>query len=297
MLTNLHQLETDLWEAADQLRANSKLTATEYSMPVLGLIFLRHATNRFEAVKAEIEPMLPTRGGVRAPLKKENFQGRSAIFLPEEARYDTLVNLPDSEDIGKKIVEAMDAIEKEVPMLAGALPKEYTRFDPDLLRRLLRIFNSEALRAATGDVFGNIYQYFLDKFAQSGAQEGGEYFTPFSIVRTIVNVIEPEHGTVFDPAAGSGGMFVQSSYFIEQLGKQATESVTFYGQERSETNNRLARMNMAVHGLEAKIQVANTYYEDAHHLRGQCDFVMANPPFNVDGVDPDKVKTDPRLFT
>lgn len=185
--TNLHHLETDLWEAADQLRANSKLTATEYSMPVLGLIFLRHATNRFETVKAEIEPTLPTRGGVRAPLTKANFQGRSAIYLPEQARYDTLVNLPDSADIGQKIVEAMDAIEKEVPMLAGALPKEYTRFDPDLLRRLLRIFNSEALRAATGDVFGRIYEYFLNKFAQSGAQEGGEYFTPPSIVRTIVN--------------------------------------------------------------------------------------------------------------
>lgn len=297
MLNHLHQLEADLWEAADQLRANSRLTATEYSMPVLGLIFLRHATNRYEAVEKEIRQSLPKRGGLTRPITREDFKGRAAIYLPAEARYEYLISLPEKEDIGAKINTAMEAIEKESQMLTGALPKEYSRFEKKLLQDLLRIFNREALKTASGDVFGRIYEYFLNKFAQSGAQEGGEYFTPPSIVRTIVNVIEPEHGIVFDPACGSGGMFVQTGYFIERMGKSAASVATFYGQEKSDTNSRLARMNMAVHGLEANILVGNTYYEDHHQLLGKCDFVMANPPFNVDGVNPEAIKQDPRLFT
>lgn len=297
MLNNLHHLESDLWEAADQLRANSRLTATEYSMPVLGLIFLRHATNRFEAVEKEIKASLPTRGGQTRPITRQDFKGRRAIYLPETARYGYLVGLPENEDIGQKINEVMDAIEAESEMLTGALPKEYTRFEKKLLRDLLRIFNREALRTATGDLFGRIYEYFLNKFAMTGAQEGGEFFTPPSLVRTIVNVIEPSHGTVFDPACGSAGMFVQTGYFLERLGKTATDVTMFYGQEKSDTNTRLARMNMAVHGLEAKIIQGNTFYEDQHELVGKCDFVMSNPPFNVDTVNPEAIKNDPRLFT
>ena len=298
MLTNnLHQLEADLWEAADQLRANSKLTAGEYSMPVLGLIFLRHATNRYEVVRKEIAAGLPARGGRARPIRREDFQGRGAIFLPEETHYAYLTALPEQADIGQAINNAMDAIGQESAMLQGALPKEYTRFEPDLLRRLLRIFNSEALKTASGDVFGRIYEYFLNKFAQTGAQEGGEFFTPPALVRTIVNVIEPDHGLVFDPACGSGGMFVHTGHFIEQQGRSPSAAVTFYGQEKSDTNTRLARMNLAVHGLEGRIIQGNTFYEDPHELQGRCDFVMANPPFNVDGVNPEAIKNDARLFT
>jgi len=291
----IQNLEADLWEAADQLRANSKLTANEYSQPVLGLIFLRHAYNRFLMVKAEIEPTLPVRGGVRAPLQASHFQGKAAIFLPEKAQYSYLVNLPEDQDIGKALVEAMELIEAQVPMLSGALPKEYTRFEPKLLRDLLRIFNRDALQNANGDVFGRIYEYFLNKFAMSGAQEGGEFLTPPSLVRLIVNVIEPDRGIVFDPACGSGGMFVWTGYFLNEQGTEPSKAVTIYGQEKAETNTRLSRMNLAVHGLEGQIVEGNTFYDRRLDLVGKCDYVMANPPFNVDGVDPARLKNDPRL--
>ncbi|MBK9730846.1 MAG: SAM-dependent DNA methyltransferase [Chitinophagaceae bacterium] len=294
----LRKLEAELWRAADQLRANSKLTASEYSMPVLGLIFLRHAFNRFEKVRDEIEKNLPThpQRGKRKVTPKD-FEEKSAMFLPENSRFDKLVSLPEGSDLGAAIDEAMKAIEEINPKLIGILPKNYSIFSKDLLQELLRIFNKEVLQKAEGDVFGKIYEYFLNKFAMTGAQEGGEFFTPFSLVQTIVNVIEPDHGTVFDPACGSAGMFVQTGYFIESEGLKPAEKVTFYGQEKAETNTRLAKMNLAVHGLEGNIQEGNTFYEDKHDLRGKCDFVMANPPFNVDGVDKAKdiVKRDPRL--
>ncbi|WP_445630562.1 type I restriction-modification system subunit M [Nostoc sp. DSM 114167] len=296
-MLNISQLESSLWEAADQLRANSKLNANEYSMPVLGLIFLRHATNRFNAVKAEIEKGLSSRGGKKRPITKDDFKGKSAIFLPEEAQYDRILNLAENADIGKAINAAMKAIENEAKMLQGVLPKEYTSFEPDLLYSLVRIFDREELRTATGDVFGRIYEYFLNKFAMSGAQEGGEFFTPPSLVRTIVNMIEPDRGNILDPACGSAGMFVQTGHFVENRGEDASAKITFYGQEKSDTNTRLARMNLAVHALEGIIRQGNTFYDRWEELLGQCDFVMSNPPFNVDGVSPEKVKTDPRLFT
>jgi type I restriction enzyme M protein len=192
----LQQLEASLWEAADQLRANSKLNATEYSMPVLGLIFLRHATNRFESIQTDIAKNLPSRGGKTRPITRDDFKGRAAIFLPESARYDFLAALPADKDLGAAINEAMRLVETESEMLVGVLPRDYNRFEKKLLEDLVRIFNRELLRTATGDVFGRIYEYFLNKFAMSGAQEGGEFFTPPSLVRTIVNVIEPNHGTV-----------------------------------------------------------------------------------------------------
>lgn len=296
-MLNISQLESSLWEAADQLRANSKLNANEYSMPVLGLIFLRHATNRFNAVKTEIENSLPSRGGKKRPITKDDFKGKSAIFLPTEAQYDRILNLVENADIGKAINAAMKAIEDESSLLQGVLPKEYTSFEQDLLYNLVRIFDREELRTATGDVFGRIYEYFLNKFAMSGAQEGGEFFTPPSLVRTIVNMIEPDRGNVLDPACGSAGMFVQTGHFVENRGEDATAKITFYGQEKSDTNTRLARMNLAVHGLEGIIRQGNTFYDRLDELLGQCDFVMSNPPFNVDGVSPEKVKTDSRLFT
>jgi type I restriction enzyme M protein len=295
----LKQLEAELWKAADQLRANSKLTASEYSMPVLGLIFLRHAYNRFKKVKIEVEKDLPThpQRGKRA-VTKQDFEAKNAMFLPDKAQFDYLVSLPESADIGEAIDKAMKLIEDEYDNLKGVLPKNFSIFSQDLLRELLRIFNKEVLQQAEGDLFGKIYEYFLNKFAMTGAQEGGEFFTPMSLVQTIVNVIEPDHGIVFDPACGSAGMFVQTGYFIENAGLRPAEKVTFYGQEKAELNTKLAKMNLTVHGLEGNIQEGNTFYEDKHDLVGGADFVMANPPFNVDGVDKakDAVKKDPRLI-
>ncbi len=264
----LRLLEAELWRAADQLRANSKLTASEYSMPVLGLIFLRHAYNRFQKVKIEVEKEVPThpqRG--KRPLTKKDFEEKNSMFLPDKSQFDYLVSLPESADIGDAIDNAMKLIEDEYDNLKGVLPKNYSIFSKDLLRELLRIFNKEVMQKAEGDLFGKIYEYFLNKFAMTGAQEGGEFFTPMSLVQTIVNVIEPDHGIVFDPATGSAGMFVQTGYFIESEGSRPAEKVTFYGQEKAEVNTKIAKMNLAVHGLEGNIQEGNTFYEDKDHIQ------------------------------
>lgn len=297
----LKQLEDDLWEAADQLRANSKLTASEYAMPVLGLIFLRHATTRFNELLPGIEASIPTRatGSLREKQVRLGFEGKAAIYLPEKARYDHLAALPSSQNLAIAVREAMTEIENTVTdqqgkkLLEGALPKDYLGLELDLLAELVKIFNRPALQTAKGDVFGRIYEYFLNQFAQSGAQEGGEFFTPPSLVRLIVNVIEPDHGTVLDPACGSAGMFVQTGHFIEEARHQNTSDVNirFYGQEKADLNSKLARMNLAVHGLEGNIRIGNTFYDDHHGLVGACDFVMANPPFNVDGVSIAKIKS------
>ncbi|MHB0926545.1 MAG: type I restriction-modification system subunit M [Gallionellaceae bacterium] len=297
----LKQLEDDLWEAADQLRANSKLTASEYSMPVLGLIFLRHATTRFNDLLPEVEKAVPARatGALREERIKLGFKGKAAIYLPETARYDYLAALPAGAKVGAAIRDAMIAIEDTVTdqkgqkLLEGALPKDYLGMEQDLLAELIKIFNRPALQTAKGDVFGRIYEYFLNQFAQSGAQEGGEFFTPPSLVRMIVNVIEPDHGIVLDPACGSAGMFVQTGHFIEEVHhKSASEvNITFYGQEKADLNSKLARLNLAVHGLEGNIRIGNTFYEDHHQLLNSCDFVLANPPFNVDSVQVAKIKS------
>ena len=189
----------------------------------------------------------------------------------------------------------MTAIEAEFEPLQGVLPKDYGIFETKVLEDLMRLFNSEQIKQATGDVFGRIYEYFLAKFSIQKAHDNGEFFTPSSLVQTIVNVIEPDHGTVFDPACGSGGMFVQSSHFIEHEGGDTAKKVVFYGQEKNRDTIRIAKMNLAVHGLEGKIAEAITYYQDEHTLAGKCDFVMANPPFNVDLVDAERIKGDPRL--
>jgi type I restriction enzyme M protein len=300
-LQNISKVEDSLWEAADQLRANSKLTSSEYCMPVLGVIFLRHATNRYQAALCAIEADQATGKMPRRPLVKGDFIKRRALLLPEISRYDALLKLPSGANLGAALVDAMNAIEADFEPLAGQLPKDYDRFDNKLLEDLLRNFDSEALRQASGDVFGRIYEYFLMKFAIQGAQDNGEFFTPPSLVQTIVNVIEPDHGIVFDPACGSAGMFVQSSHFIEQEGLDTMQRVTFYGQEKTGTTIRLAKMNLAVHGLEGDIREANSFYDDVHRLPdgralwGNCDFVMANPPFNVDMVDAERVKDDRRL--
>jgi type I restriction enzyme M protein len=295
-MKNIEQLESSLWEAADQLRANSKLTSSEYCMPVLGVIFLRHATNRYQVALSQIEADQASGKMPKRQLVKGDFIKRRALMLPENARYEALLGLPKGNGIiGKALVEAMNAIEEGFEPLRGQLPKDYDRFEDDLLEDLLRNFDSEVLRTASGDVFGRIYEYFLMKFAIQGAQDNGEFFTPPSLVQTIVNVIEPDHGIILDPACGSGGMFVQSSHFIEHEGLETMKRVSFYGQEKTATTIRLAKMNLAVHGLEGDIREANTFYDDEHPIWSKCDFVMANPPFNVDMVNAEKIKDDRRL--
>ena len=295
-MKHIGELEKRLWSSADNLRANSNFASNEYFLPVMGLIFLRHAYSRFLKIKEEIELTLPNRGGRVRPLTKEDFSQKGAIFLHPGAEFDHLVSLPDSADRAQAIIDAMEGIEKDYETLRGALPKgEYQELDNDVLGQILRTFNDPALKRADGDIFGRIYEYFLTQFADQKAHDGGEFFTPVSIVQMIVNVIEPDSGRVLDPACGSGGMFVQSAHFIERMQRNPMERATFYGMEKNPTTIRLANMNMAVHGLEGNIRKAITYYEDPHELLGECDFVMANPPFNVDEVDAEKVKNDPRL--
>ncbi len=295
-MKDIEAIERRLWSSADTLRTNSNYASNEYMMPVLGLIFLRHAYSRYLAVKDRLEANLPKRGGTARPLRKEDFSGQGSIYLRPEAQFDYLVDLTDGDDRAAALEHAMESIEKDYDMLKGVLPKsEYKELDNAVLGSLLRTFNDEALKKATGDVFGRIYEYFLTGFADQKAHDGGEFFTPVSLVQMIVNVIEPDHGTVLDPACGSGGMFVQSAHFIEKLHQNPRERATFYGLEKNATTIRLGKMNLAVHGLEGKINQAISYYQDPHELLGKADYVMANPPFNTDEVDADKVKNDPRL--
>jgi type I restriction enzyme M protein len=297
-LNGIEKFEADLWKIADDLRANSGLASNEYFMPILGLIFLRHATNRFYEAKAAIDADKSASRMPDRPLIEADFTRRRALMLPEAARYDVLLKRPKDGKLGAALTAAMEAVEAAFPPLAGQLPKDYERFEDDLLERMLRMFDSEGLRTASGDVFGRIYEYFLAEFSKQRAHDNGEFFTPPSIVQTIVNVIEPDHGIVLDPACGSGGMFVQSSHFIEDAGHDTMKRVTFYGHEKNETTAKLAQINLAVHGLQGTIRAGNeaiTYYKDPHELAGKCDFVMANPPFNVDEVDAEKVKGDKRL--
>ena len=295
-LEHIEAIEKRLWKAADTLRANSGLASNEYFLPVMVLVFLRHAHSRYLAVKDAIEKNLPTRGGKTRALTKADFSQRSAIFLRPEAQFDHLVALPDSADRARAIVAAMDSIEADYSNLRGALPKsEYRELSNEVLGQLLRTLNPDELKKMSGDVFGRIYEYFLTQFADQKAHDGGEFFTPVSLVSLIAHVLDPERGTVLDPACGSGGMFVQSARIVEEHGQNPADQLTFRGIEKNKTTIHLAKMNLAVHGLEGDIQEALTYYKDPHELHGKADFVMANPPFNVDEIDADKVKTDPRL--
>lgn len=296
----IKQLEKELWDAADALRANSKLTAAEYKDPILGLVFLRFAKNLYDQKKHIIEASIPDGPRGKRALTKEDFLGAGALMLPTEAQYDFLASLPEAKDIADALNQAMKLIEAEYPDLQGILPKNYQEFERDLLRELVRVFNKDAVKNATGDVFGRIYEYFLMKFSMqgAGAQEGGEFFTPPSLVQLIVNFIEPDHGLILDPACGSGGMFVQTGYFVQShTSKAVNEAVKCFGMELKTNNAKLAKINLAIHGIEGKIIEANSFYSDPHDLVGKCDFVMANPPFNVNKIDKDKdyVKSDPRL--
>lgn len=287
-MADIKRLEKELWEAADNLRANSKLTSQQYCMPVLGLIFLRYAWGRFRMADAQIRESRANATGRRIPIEPADYTKRGAMFLPEEARYDFLLNLPESEkNLGKRVDDAMAAIENQNPQLAGVLPRNYTDLGNDLLAETLRIFNNPALDEEGDDIIGRIYEYFLDKFAPAVASDDGVFFTPKSLVRMIMNVIEPKQGIMLDPACGSGGMFVSASDYVREQGGNPIDLMTYYGQEKVEYNAKLCLMNMAVHGMNGRVlsgDEANTFYHDAHSLDGKCDYVAANPPFNVDKV-------------
>lgn len=309
---SIKKLEADLWESADILRAGSKLTSQQYCMPVLGLLFLRYAYSRFKKVEEEILKDRPVRNGRVMPVEASDFAEKSALFLPKEAQYSYLVNLPEDiktanivsesgqpmNSLGEVVNHAMELVESQSEQLAGVLPKDYTIFSDDLLAELLRIFNNNALDEVGGDVIGRIYEYFLSKFAPVVASDDGVFFTPKSLVKMIVNILEPSSGVLADIACGSGGMFVQSGDFVNSKGMSANKAMTFYGQEKVEYNAQLCLMNMAVHGLTGVIKSgdeANTFYNDAHNLAGCCDYVMANPPFNVDKVKAEAAQNAQRL--
>lgn len=311
-MVNIKKLEADLWESADLLRAESKLTSNQYCMPVLGLIFLRYAFSRYKLVEKEIQSNRPSRNGKVMPVSALDFKEKSAIYLPREAQFDYLVSLPENvadqglksfkgdemNSLGEVVNNAMELIESHSKQLEGVLPKEYAMFSDSLLSQILRIFNNDALNVVDGDIIGRIYEYFLNKFAKNVAQDDGVFFTPKSLVKMIVNVLEPKSGVFLDPACGSGGMFVQTGDFVNAEGLNANRTMTFYGQEKVDYNAKLCKMNMAVHGLSGSIKSgdeANSFYHDAHNLEGKCDYVMANPPFNVDKVKAEATSNAGRL--
>jgi type I restriction enzyme M protein len=290
-VTDLVELERRLWAAADALRANTSLTPAEYRGPVLGLIFLAFAEHRFD----ELRPELELKATERRPVSADDFRARGVLFVPEIARLSWLIDLPESEDLGANVDLAMDAIEATNTGLRGVLPRGYQKLEKGVLLELVRLF-APLPRMASGDAFGLIYEYFLAEFAANEGRRGGEFFTPQSIVRLIVDVIEPFHGKVYDPACGSGGMFVHSARFVANHSGSPVQDLSVYGQEQKESTVPLGRMNLALHGLSGDIRLANSYYDDLHDSVGRFDFVMANPPFNVDGVDKSNLEGDTRRF-
>src|SRR5712691_7779238 len=287
---NIQDLAARLWETADELRANSHLKAAEYSIPVLGLIFLKFADSRFTALETELKG----KATGRREIGKMDYQARGVLYLPEQARFKQLLLLKEADNLGRAINDAMAAIEAENPQLRGVLPRTYQEFSNSTLVSLLRSVNA-ILGNVEGDAFGKVYEYFLGKFATAEGARGGEYFTPTSIVRLIVEIIQPFRGKIFDPACGSGGMFVQSARFVEEHRNGNGGRLSIYGQERVDETVKLCKMNLAVHGLEGQVSQSNTYYEDSFKSVGQFDFVMANPPFNVNKVDKAKLEGDARF--
>jgi len=285
------ELEKKLWRAADELRANSHLNSSQYSAPVLGLIFLRYADHKFSVATQA----MGKRKSARRSVGKIDYQAQGVLYLPEKSRYAHLMSLPEKADIGKEINQAMKLIEKENDNLRDVLPKNYQQFENSTLVELLKTFNSIPMDIE-GDAFGRIYEYFLGEFAMEQGQGGGEFYTPTSIVKLIVEILEPFHGRILDPACGSGGMFVQSAKFVAAHKKRPQDEMMAFGFEKTEETVRLAKMNLAVHGLEGEIKRANSYYDDEVRATvGNYDFVMANPPFNVNNIDKERLKGDKRF--
>lgn len=295
-MSDINKVKNDLWDAANKLRAESNLKTGEFSVPVLGLIFLRYADFRFSEAKKQFDIELKELSERRRSSfnAKNWFHDKGVLYLEEKSRFSYLSNLPESEDIGKAINDAMSLIEQDNSSLKDVLPKNYLRIEKHLLFALLKVFSKMKIGDIEGDAFGKIYEYFLGKFAGAEGQRGGEFFTPTSIVRLIVEVLKPIKGSLFDPACGSGGMFVQSAEFIKRRHENPNDKISISGQEKTEETVKLCKMNLAVHGLEGDIRQGNTFYEDEHDSVGKFDFILANPPFNVSGLDKEKVKGDKR---
>jgi len=287
MANNHSDTERRLWDAADEFRANSDLKSSEYATPVLGLIFLRYADHRFTLAEKELKG----KSTGRRKIGREDYQAQGVMYLPPKARFSHLLKLPEGENIGKAVNEAMKAVEAQNEDLKDVLPRTYTKIENSTLVSLLKNFSQIAVDAE-GDTFGKIYEYFLGNFARAEGQRGGEFFTPTSLVKLIVEIIEPYHGRIYDPACGSGGMFAQSADFIKAHQKSPSVEISCYGQERVGETRQLCMMNLAVHSLSGDIRLGNSYYEDMHECLGKFDFVMANPPFNV---DKEWIKDDPRF--
>lgn len=300
----IEALEKRLWSAADSLRANTGLTAQEYSRPILGLIFLKYAEFRFTQAKERLDANISSRRRGSGDIKSQ-IQAEGAMFVPDEALYSNLLALPEGSNIGVNINNAMKALEAENEAIKDALPKTYTRFDNDILKGLLKNFTAIDFGLGS-DIFGRIYEYFLNEFAKTEGQGGGEFFTPSALVRLITEIIEPYHGKVFDAACGSGGMFVSSADFVASHNKSASDELSIFGQEKTGDTVRLSKMNLAVHGLQGDIREGNSYYEDPFDLAkgeiidgkqyGQFDRVMANPPFNVNEIQKDRLEGDKQRF-
>lgn len=290
--TQTATLEKSLWDAADQFRANSGLKAQEYSGPILGLIFLRFAEVRFAILRSKLDAAgASSRRGSRVD-EPAAYHAEGVLYLEAEARFDYLLTLPEAADIGAQVNAAMRGIEKHNPQLAGVLPKTYNLFTSTLLKELLKKV-SEIPATVDYDAFGRIYEYFLGEFARTEGQKGGEFYTPSCIVRLLTEIIEPFHGRILDPACGSGGMFVQSARFVAEHQKNPAAELAICGVEKTDETGRLCRLNLAVHGLEGDIKHGgnvNSYYDDPHNATGQFDFVLANPPFNVNAVDKERLK-------
>ncbi|ALG67482.1 type I restriction-modification system subunit M [Beggiatoa leptomitoformis] len=284
MPTDLNEIEKKLWATADQMWANTGLRPNEYAAPVLGMIFLRYAEKRFNDAHQQLETTIVS---ARRGISKESYQRLGVIYLTETARFSHLLNLPEGENIGKALDEAMLSIEAENDELAGALPHNYQRIPNTVLIEMLKLLSPLNI---DGDAFGRIYEYFMGSFAMKTMQKGGEFYTPASLVRLIVEIIEPYHGRIFDPACGSGGMFVHSANFVRNHQKNPTNELSIFGVEKVAETLRMAKLNLAIHGLSGDIREANTYYDDPHDSLGRFDFVMANPPFNQSGVDRERVK-------
>jgi type I restriction enzyme M protein len=314
-ISNRKQLHERLWASAEQLRANGSLKLNEISEPILGLIFLKFADVRFKRTHADIvsdrSSIKYSAGGRQAPITADTYKSKGVLFLPEIASYSYLMSLPEKTNLGKAINDAMKAIEEANTDLAGVLPQDYTSLhkkaneNNEILITLLKNFN-QIPDDIEGDAFGEIYEYFLGEFARSEGQKGGEFFTPQSIVKLLVEIIEPYHGKILDPACGSGGMFVQSANFVKshsEIKTQVMNEVALYGQEKGSSNIRTAKMNLAIHGLSGRIAEVNSFYEDPFNSVGVFDFVLANPPFNVKGkdkngqivIDPARLKGDSRF--
>ena len=287
---DLAKVRATLWAAADELRANSKLTPVQYRDPVLGLVFLAYAESRFEAVRGEIE----AKASARNPTTVADYKARSVLYVPDESRLSSLVDLPEGDDVGKATDDAINAIEAANPELKDILPRGYRKLERSTLIELLRLF-APLPTQLSGDAFGFIYEDFLSNFAAQEGRGGGEYFTPYSIVRLIVEILQPFQGRVFDPACGSGGMFVQCAKFVERHNESASRQLSILGVEKTDDTVPLAKMNLALHGLSGDIRQANSYYEDPHSAVGAFDYVMANPPFNVDKIKKDQLAGDRRF--